>query len=168
MSRQECILWLIREFFYHPLILHNLRLFQLLRESLIHFNDRLPEYQSHDQGHDKEDAKFSKIDPVIHTVKTADCLAQGCHTVGKRKQRIHGFEESRCNFDWEGSAGSGYLHNQKYDTDCFSDISEGYGQRVNDIDIHDAGDPSGEKEEERVLALDAEVEQITKTDQGTL
>lgn len=68
----------------------------------------------------------------------------------------------------KASAGSGYLHNQKYDTDRFSDISEGDSQRVNDVDIYDAGYPSGKEEEERVLALDAKIEQITEADQGAL
>lgn len=116
----------------------------------------------------KKMPRLAKFYPIRRAVHAADSLTHSCHAVHKRQQRINRLEKFRCDFNRKRTAGAGNLNNQQNDTDCLADVSERDGQRVNDIDIDDAGEPARQQEQKRMLALNAQIPQVACGNQCAL
>ena len=68
-------------------------------------------------------------------VDSGKSLPHGVNPVSKRKQGIEVLEKSRRHFNGVGSGRAGNLHNDQDDAQRFSDVLEGDGKGVYEVDI---------------------------------
>lgn len=88
-------------------------------------------------------------------VQAGNRAAHRVDAVGKGQPRVQFAEEVRHHFNRIQAGGAGYLHNDQNYGDGFADMAERHGQCVNNVDVYERTEDSGQDEQQRMLALDA-------------
>ena len=145
-------------FVHHAVVLgdHQVGISQTTVEQRVQVH-RIPAYdKSHEKRRRQIPEQVQHVEPVMVRVQAGDRAAHRVDAVGKGQPRVQFAEEVRHHFNRIQAGGTGYLHNDQNYGDGFADMAECHGQCINNVDVDERTEDSGQDEQQRMLALDAE------------
>ena len=92
----------------------------------------------------------------------------GVDAVGERQERIDRLEHGAGHLDGERTARTANLHDQQHDGERLADIAKRHRERVDDIGEHEARDPARQHKLQRVVALNAKEQDVTRAHERRL
>ena len=144
-------------FVHHAVVLgdHQVGISQTTVEQRVQVH-RIPAYdKSHEECRRQIPEQVQHVEPVMVRVQAGDRAAHRVDAVGKGQPWVQFAEEVRHHFNRIQAGGTGYLHNDQNYGDGFADMAERHGQCVNNVDVYERTEDSGQDEQQRMLALDA-------------
>ena len=125
---------------------------------------------AHDQPDEQRDGQVQEqmqhVDPVMVAVESRYRATHRVDAVRERQPRVQLPEEVRHHLNRVQARRARNLDDHQYHGDRLADMPERDRERIDDVDVHERAEQTGEDEQHRMLALDAEHQIADHDDQG--